>query len=358
MAESLQLPEVGKISPQAFDTFVYPHLGAKRLEVLVGPQAGVDIGVTRVASGVVMATTTDPLFVVPAYGWQRAAWFAAHIVASDAATSGLAPHLMTVDLNLPLSMTTKDFEEFWTAFASALQEMEIAVVSGHTARYEGCAYPMVGGATVMSIGPEDRYITAAGARIDDMVLCTKGAAIEATALMAATFPDYFIRQVGVDVQAAADRLFERMTVVPDARIAARVGVRDAGVTAMHDATECGVIGGVFEMAQAANLGIEIDDAAIPILPETAAICQVTGMDPLNAISEGTLLLTVRPQHVDAVLKALRAAQIDAAVIGRMQAKEKGRWRVQNGRKMPLVHPGVDPFWAAFSHVAEKAGGSS
>ena len=69
--------------------------------MLVGPQHGVDVGVVRVADGVAMALTADPVFVVPAYGWERAAWFAVHILASDASTSGLPLRWMSVDLNLP-----------------------------------------------------------------------------------------------------------------------------------------------------------------------------------------------------------------------------------------------------------------
>ncbi|SMC01750.1 Hydrogenase maturation factor [Sulfobacillus thermosulfidooxidans DSM 9293] len=349
---SSELPIIGKISPEVFQDYVYPNLGEKRPEVLVGPQSGVDIAITRVAPGTVMATTTDPVFIVPAYGWERAAWFAVHILASDAATSGLPPSLMTVDLNLPLSITTAEFEKLWTAFAHTCQQLGIAVISGHTARYEGCEYPMVGGATVMSIGPEDRYITTGMAEKGDMVLCTKGAAIEATGLFAATFPDYIRQHVGEDIWKQADALFDHMTVVEDARIAAEQGVRSDGVTAMHDATECGVIGGVYEIAEASNLGVVLQDDKIIVRPETQAICTLTGIDPLISISEGTLLLTVKPHAVDKVMAALAARHIDVSVIGEMRDASEGMWRERQGKRIPLEHPRIDPFWAAFGRLAQ------
>ncbi|AUW94203.1 MAG: AIR synthase [Sulfobacillus thermosulfidooxidans] len=346
-----EMPAMGKISPEVFRDYVYPNLGQDRPEVLVGPRSGVDIAITRVAPGTVMATTTDPVFIVPAYGWERAAWFAVHILASDAATSGLPPSLMTVDLNLPLTITTQDFQKLWEAFAKTCQSLGIAVVSGHTARYEGCDFPMVGGATVMSIGPEDRYVTTAMAEVGDLLLCTKGAAIETTGLMAATFPDYIRQHLGHDLWARADALFDEMTVVTDALTAAAQGVRSQGVTAMHDATECGVVGGVYEIAEASGLGVVMRDEAVIVREETKAICDLTGIDPLIAISEGTLLLTVKPHAVDKVMRALKAQGIDVSVIGEMRPASEGMWREAHGRRMPLVHPRIDPFWAAFGALA-------
>ncbi|PSR34792.1 MAG: AIR synthase [Sulfobacillus benefaciens] len=349
---STELPAIGKISPQAFHEYIYPYLGARNADVLVGPQSGVDIAITRVAPGIVMATTTDPVFVVPAYGWQRAAWFAAHILASDAATSGLPPTLMTVDLNLPLSMTTEEFGALWQHFANSCEAMGISIVSGHTARYQGCDYPMVGGATVMSIGPEEGYVTAGMARPGDILLCTKGAAIEATGLFAATFPNYIQQHLGVDIYQAADALFDQMSVVDDARIASRVGVREYGVTAMHDATECGVVGGVYEIAEASGVGVILLDDQILIRPEVRAVTDLISIDPLISISEGTLLLTVAPHRTDAVVQALAAHGIDTQIIGEMTDANQGMWRECKGKRKPLVHPRVDPFWEAFGRTME------
>ncbi len=350
-----ELPSIGKISPEVFRDYIYPNLGENRAEVLVGPQSGVDIAITRVAPGTVMATTTDPVFIVPVYGWNRAAWFAVHILASDAATSGLSPSLMTVDLNLPLSITTEQFQSLWTAFSTTCKQLGIAVISGHTARYEGCEFPMVGGATVMSIGPESEYITTSMAKKGDVILCTKGAAIEASGLFAATFPDYIEKHLGHDVLTRADALFEKMSVVEDAAVISAQGVRERGVSAMHDATECGVVGGVYEMAESSGLGVILQDDQIQVRPETRAICDLTGIDPLISISEGTLLAAVKPHAVDKVMSALKSRGIDSAIIGEMLDSSQGMWRESQGKRVALRHPRIDPFWAAFGRIAQDGG---
>lgn len=108
MARVQTRPPVGKVTPELFAEVIFERLGAEDEDVLVRPQHGVDFGIVRVAPGTVMALTSDPVFVVPAYGWRRAAWFAAHILASDAATSGLPLRWMAVDLNLPPDTSDED----------------------------------------------------------------------------------------------------------------------------------------------------------------------------------------------------------------------------------------------------------
>ncbi|MGH2679054.1 MAG: AIR synthase family protein [Actinomycetota bacterium] len=346
----------GKATPELFEQVILRRLGAKDADVLVGPQHGVDVGVVRVAGGVAMAVTADPVFVVPAYGWERAAWFAVHILASDAATSGLPLRWMSVDLNLPPSISDEDLAALWDAFHRTCEDLGIAVVTGHTGRYEGCDWPMVGGATCMALGSADAFVTTTMARPGDAVVVTKGPAIETTALFAATFPDRLVAALGEDMVRAADALFESMTVVPEATLARDFGLRDEGVTSMHDATEGGVVGGLLEVATASGIGIRVDRDRIPVRPEARAVCEHVGIDPYVAISEGSLIATVVPGRAEAFVDALAASGIDAAIVGEMRPREEGRTLVTAGEERPLTHPGLDPFWGAFGAWAAEAAG--
>jgi hydrogenase expression/formation protein HypE len=348
----------GKATAELFEEVILRRLGARDEDVLVGPQHGVDVGVVRVAGGVAMALTADPVFIVPAYGWERAAWFAVHILASDAATSGLPLRWMSVDLNLPPALSDPDLTALWDAFHATCEDLGIAIVTGHTGRYDGCDWPMVGGATCMALGPADAYVTPTMAHPGDAVVVTKGAAIETAALFAATFPDRLAAGVGEETVKAADSLFESMTVVPEAILAREFGLRDAGVTSMHDATEGGVIGGLLEVAAASNVGIRVDHERIPVRPEVRAVCDHIGIDPYTAISEGTLIATVVAGRAEAYVEALGGAGIEAAVIGDILPLDEGRTLVIEGREEPLTHPGLDPFWGAFgawtAHAATAA----
>ncbi len=344
------LPEIGKISPEIFEEIIYPHLGRRDPAVLVSPRHGVDFGVVELGGGEVMAVTCDPVFVVPQYGWERSAWFAVHILASDAAVSGLAPRWMTIDLNLPLEIDKGQFVRLWRAMHAECDRLGIAVIAGHTARYQGCAYPMIGGATVMATGPSGRYVTPAMAGVGEDVVITKGPGIEASALFAATFPKRVAAAHGEEFARRADALFWKMSVVEDALTAASVGVRDEGVTAMHDATECGLWGGLYEVARASRVGMRIERELVPVPEEVGKVCDLFGIDPFTAISEGTLVLTCRAHRTGEVLARLAAKGIAAARIGETLPEAEGITLHEGGRARRLEHPRVDPFWAAFGRA--------
>lgn len=342
------LPTVGKISPEIFDEVIYHRLGKKRDSVLVGPKNGVDAGIIDIGGGKVLALTTDPFFIVPQYGWERAAWFAVHILASDITTTGLPPQYMSIDLNLPMSITKDELEQMWNAVHSECEKLGITIVTGHTGKYDGCNYPMVGGCTLMSIGPKDAYITPAMAEVGDAVIMTKGCAIEASGIFAVTFKEKIAKNFGQQFADEAEDIFYQMSTVREALSLANIGVRKNGITAMHDATECGVYGGLFEIAQASRVGIVVEKEKIILSETVKIICDLFDMDPYISISEGTLLATCKPHKVDEALQTLTDENIDAAVIGEIVPAGEGRKLIEAGQEKPLEHPQVDPFWGAFA----------
>ncbi len=342
-----KLPDIGKISPEVFEELIFPRLGKKRDSVLVPPQNGVDVGIVEIGDQA-MAMTTDPVFIVPEYGYERAAWFAIHILASDVVTSGLPPTYLSIDLNLPMEMNGEQLETMWQVMHEECEKLGIAVVCGHTARYENCHFPMVGGATVMAVGPKDAYVTPRLAKEGDKIIITKGPAIESSGIFATMFPDKIASAFGQEFSDNAQNLFYQMSVVEDAMTAVSIGVREEGVSAMHDATECGIWGGVFELAQASGLGARLDKDAIVVEEGIREICDFFGIqDPFAAISEGTLIISCRPHKADAIVKALTEKNIPASVAGELTNPEYGITVIEGGQERPFEHPRVDPFWNAF-----------
>ncbi len=347
-----EIPEIGKISPEIFTELIYPRLGAKDNKILVGPQNGVDVGIIEIG-GKAVSLTTDPVFIVPEYGWERAAWFAIHILASDSATSGLKPKYLTIDLNLPMEMTKQQLTTMWETMNKECSRLGIAVVTGHTGRYENCHYPMVGGATVIGVGELDEYVTPRFARAGDKIIITKGPAIEAVGIFATMFPKLIAEKFGEAFSKKAEQIFYKMSTVEDAMTAVSVGRRDGGVTAMHDATECGIWGGLFEIAQAAGLGTRIEKEKIVVEEGIEEICRLFEIDPFASISEGTQIISCRPHKADAVVSALVTKGIKASIVGELTPPEKGMVLVTGGKEQKLEHPIVDPFWKAFYGAAEK-----
>ena len=346
------MPEIGKISPQIFKELIFPRLGAKSGSVLVGPQHGVDAGIVEIG-GKAVSFTCDPVFIVPQYGWERAAWFAIHIIASDSVTTGLKPTYLSIDLNLPMDMTRQQLETMWTIIHEQCEQMGITVITGHTARYENCQYPMVGGATLTGVGEMDEYVSPRFAKAGDKIIITKGPAIEACGIFAAMFPSILEEKFGAQFARKAEGIFYQMSVVEDAMTAITVGVRDNGVTSMHDATECGIWGALHEMAEAAGLGVRIEKESIVVEDGIPEICRFFDIDPYASISEGTLIISCRPHKADAVLDALKKKGIPSSIVGELTDAKKGMTLVEGGKEKKLLHPIVDPFWRAFYDAAAK-----
>jgi len=347
-----QMPEIGKISPAILNELIFPRLGAKSGKFLVGPQHGVDVGIVEIGDKAV-SFTCDPVFIVPEYGWEKAAWFAIHILASDAVTCGLKPKFLSIDLNLPMEMTREQLEIMWNTMHRECERLGISVICGHTARYENCHYPMVGGATIVGIGEKDEYVTPLLAKDGDKIIITKGPAIEATGIFATMFPQLIEKEFGRDFSQRAQQIFYQMSVVEDAIAAVSGGVRENGVTAMHDATECGVWGGLYELAQAAGLGARIEKEQIVVEACVEEICGYFGIDPYASISEGTLIIACREHKAQEVVEAISQKGIKSAIVGELVEPAKGMILVESGKEKKLEHPIVDPFWKAFYGALEK-----
>ncbi len=352
-------PALGKLSPEAFARVVAPHLGAERPEVLAGPRAGHDAAVVRIGAGRVMAVTTDPLSVIPALGPARSARLACHLIASDLWTTGIPPAYASVDFALPPHFTDEAFAEFWRAMSDEWAALGVAVVTGHTGRYDGCDLSIVGAATLIGVGDEGRYVTPAMASPGDRVILTKGCAVETAAVAASLCPERLgaaLASAGLD-EGALDRLRtleSKVSVVADCRAAVRAGVRERGVTAMHDATEGGVVGGLVELAKACGHDLRIERARVPLPPEVRVACEVLGVDPYTTLAEGALLATARPERAEAVLASLAEEGVAAADVGEVM-KGSGRvWIAEaDGNVVTLDEPAPDPYWAAYGRALRE-----
>ncbi len=347
-----EMPAIGKISPEIFEEMIFPRLGALNKNVLVGPQHGVDVGIVKIGNRAV-SLTTDPVFIVPEYGWERAAWFALHIIASDSVTSGLKPTYLSIDLNLPMEITKSQLDTVWGVIHRECERLGITVVTGHTGRYENCGYPMVGGATMLGVGGLDEYVSPRFIKPGDKIIITKGPAIEAVGIYATMFPELLAKKYGKAFSDKAQDIFYMMSVVEEALTAIQVGVRDDGISALHDATECGIWGGLYEVAQAAGLGVNVEKEKIVVTEGVNEVCDIMGIDPYASISEGTLIITCRPHKAEEVVALLAAKNIRSSVVGEVTEAKKGMVLIEKGKKKKLEHPIVDPFWRAFYDALAK-----
>jgi hydrogenase maturation factor len=293
--------------------------------------------------------STDPFFIVPAFGFSKAAWFGFHIIMCDVAVSGLMPKYLTIDLNLPPEMTESQLEEMWETVDAEAKKYAISIITGHTARYTGCNYPMVGGATSISVGKEEDLRGPHKVKVGDRIVITKGPAVETTGLLAVLFPQKFIAAGGEAFQQEAAAIFYQMSVMDDCAIARSY----RGVHAMHDATECGIWGGLYEMARAGNYGFVVEEGSIPLQPVIKKTAELFDFDPFCAISEGTLIAIVDKREADQLVKDLKGRGILSAAVGEVIPKDGGLNIIRDDKAFALEHPKVDPYWILVDKLSKE-----
>ncbi|TMI07664.1 hypothetical protein E6H34_07660 [Candidatus Bathyarchaeota archaeon] len=350
MPRSLRL---GKAGRNILESVIYRSLGASRSQIIIGPSFGVDNSIVRLSGGRVLAATTDPLSYIPSLGPEASAWLSVHLLASDLTTSGFSPEYGLFDFNLPPTLNDLNFGKYWRSFHRECKRLGLSIIGGHTGRYAGIDYTIVGGGVVMATGPDDRYVTSSMARDGDDIILTKGAAIETTAVLTRTFPQSVRKALGARLFDKAWNYLDKVSTVEDALTASSVGVRQSGVTAMHDATEGGVIAGMIELTSASNLGLIVDLEEIQISDETQMLCELFGIDPMVSLSEGSLIIASRPAKSGKILATLSSRGIPSQIVGRLTSKFRGCKGSTSKGKRSLRYPSVDPYWKAYSRAIAR-----
>lgn len=300
---------VGKVDPETLAA-VLAHTGDRRQDVLVGPAYGEDAAAIDLGDRT-LVVSSDPISLAA----ERIGTLGVHVACNDVAVSGADPAWLTAVVLVPETggEGTDGAERIDAIMADVEREasdLGVSVVGGHTEYVGQLSRPLL---SMTAMGTTDRVVPTGGATPGDRVLLTKGAGIEATAILATDFREDL--DVPDEVIDAAASFFEEISVVPDAR-----AVREYA-TAMHDPTEGGVFDGLVELAAASDVTVEVERAAIPVRAETERLCDALGVDPIHAFGSGALLATVPESTRAEALGALDDAGILAADIGTVRASE-------------------------------------
>ncbi|MBB5254691.1 AIR synthase family protein [Sulfurisphaera ohwakuensis] len=338
---------LGKIDEKIFSEIIYPNLGKRHKEVIVEPQSGVDTGAIDLGDGRVLVVKSDPVFIVPQFGFKKAAWFAVHILASDVMTSGIPPKYALIDLNLPPKIRDEEFKEMWLGIHEALNEINVMVVGGHTGVYEGTDYPMVGGFSMIGIGEKEKLGTPSKVRIGDSIIITKGPAIEATGLLVNLYPEYFRERLPQDIFKEAYDMYWKMSCWKDGLIASNVGIH-----LMHDATEGGVWNALVEIAMVTKKELRIYEDKLFINRAVKEVTSLVNIDPWSSISEGTMIII--SDKGEKIVEALKREGIESAIVGEVKEGEGVTLVKKDGSKQRIEKPTEDPFWRVFFELSKKA----
>jgi hydrogenase expression/formation protein HypE len=339
MADLPFLP-AGKLPAAALEAML-AHVPRGNPRVVVGAGLGEDAAVLDVGDRY-LVVATDPI----TFASDRIGWYSVHVNANDVAVLGARPLWFFAVLLLPEHGSRASTAELITAdIARTCAALGVSLCGGHTEITTGLERPIVIGQMLGEV-EKDRLLRKDRLEVGDRILLTRGAALEGTAILAREKLDVLETRLDRAVIAAAQRLlFEPgISIVEAARIAAGAG----RVRAMHDPTEGGVVTGIWELARAGGRGVRVSADAVPILPETRAVCDVLGLDPLRLIASGALLVAAEAGDAAAIGRALEAQGIPAVDIGDVRPAEEGMRIEVSGRWHPLEPADRDEIARVFA----------
>jgi hydrogenase maturation factor len=324
----------GKIPVALLRNLLARFAGPRNRRVVVGPGIGLDAAAIRF-DGRVLVAKTDPItFVTDEIGT-----YALLINANDLATMGARPRWFLASVLLPSRSTTAtSVKRLFGRLHAACRRLNVSLCGGHTEVTDAVTRPVVVGCLLGECAA-NRVLTAAGAKIGDSVLLTKGIAIETVSILARERPDEIRRRHGARFLARCRRYLTRpgVSVLAEARVALESG----GVHAMHDPTEGGLSAALYELAEAAGVGLEIEADRIRILPEAAQLCADFGLNPLGAISSGALLICADSAAERRTITRLRRAGIPVSRIGTVVSGKDGVTLIEKEQAHPFPRFKVD-----------------
>ncbi len=302
------------------------------------PRIGKNISVSRSRGGY-LASSSDPITGTSL----NIGWHAVNVSANDVATSGMIPDTLTVVVLLTEETKENQIGRIITEIDRTASGLGIIVSGVQSVVMPGLKRPIV---VVTALGSGDKFVTSSDAKQFDSILMTKTAGIEGTSILSHVTR---MERFSASVIRRGRSLIKEISVIEEARTA----FNTRKIHAMHDVTEGGIVGAVYEMSVASGLGFEINSDSIPIDHSTVEICSKFSIDPLRLIGSGSLLISCPPENSGTIIKALASKKIRCTSIGTFLPKRRGRWICDSNKRLKVEESSIqDEIWNALDEYGK------
>lgn len=320
--------KVGKISEAALCRSVLKQLKSKREETLLSPAVGEDCSAIKLGAGEAAVLSSNP---VTGHGKIYAA-LAIYSAVNNVAASGAEPVGAIVNLLLPENFKESRLKELSEQMEEVCQTLHIQILGGHT-EVTGAVLEPVFSVTAVGKAKESELLSAKQAKADQDIVLTKWIGLEGSVAIASKREKELLKRFPKAMVQKIQGMLAECSVLPEAALA-----RKSGVSAMHDVSSGGIYGALYELSEAAGVGLEIDLRAIPICQETVEICEYLGLNPYYLKSGGCMLMVC--EHGQELVRRLENEGIHSAVIGRT-TKDRAKTVLNQGEISYLERPKAD-----------------
>ena len=297
--------KVGKVPEAVLKRSVLKQIRTDRPEVLMGASVGEDCAAVALQEDEMFVLSTDPITGTA----KDIGHLAIQITLNDLASAGAEPIGVMLTFLLPEKLSEAKLRAMMEQAEEAAHAANVQIMGGHTEVTRVVNQPVI---SVVGVGraKKGRLISTAAARPGMDVIVTKWIGLEGTSIIAKEKETELLTRYPKALVDEAKGFDRYLSVLPEAATAVK-----SGVSAMHDVTEGGIFGALWEMAESAGVGLEIDLKKIPIRQETVEVCEFFDVNPYELISSGSMLMAASDGN--GLVRALEAEGIPAVCIGKV-----------------------------------------
>ncbi len=301
--------EVGKLNWDDLKYIIDKNKSVKRDEVRVRNGIGEDCAVIEYGD-FECVVSTDPVTGAD----KNIGKIAVHINCNDIASCGVEPIGILVTILAPPTSNLEDIKKIMNEIDEETKKLNVEILGGHTEITEA-VNKIVVSCTAIGKGKKNSAISTSGAKVGDSIIITKKLCLEGTSILVNDFYDKCKKILTEEEINIAKSYVESISVVKEGKIAG-----DHRANSMHDITEGGALGALWEMAKASNVGFKVYKEKMPISNITKKLCDEFGIDPLKFISSGSMVITT--ENGEELVKKMVESGIEATIIGCI-TEEKG-----------------------------------
>ncbi len=329
--------EIGKLPESVLKRSVIKQLHVKRPEVGAGPGIGEDCATVQIGPDEEMVLSTDPITGTASDIGE----LAVTISVNDLASAGAEPIGILLTVLLTPRMREAKLKAIMQQVDAACKRYNVQVIGGHTEVTDAVTQPLI---SVTAVGKvkKGQMVSTGGAKPDMDLVLTKWIGLEGTSIIAKDYEEQLLTKLPESLVETAKSFDKYLSVLPESRIAVQ-----HGVAAMHDVTEGGIFGALWEMGEASGIGLEVDLKSIPVKQETIEVCEFFGINPYELISSGAMLIAT--EDGNGLVRKLNEAGIASAIIGKSNSSNDKR--VLSGDEVRFLEPPkADALYAVNSNI--------
>ena len=317
----------GKLDWDELKQLIEKNKSVNREEVRIRSGIGEDCSVIKFGN-YECVLSTDPITASD----RNIGKLAVHVNCNDIASSGAETLGILVTILAPENTTINEINEIMKEIDNETKKLNVEILGGHT-EVTSAVNKIVVSCTAIGKIESGRAISTAGAKIDDDVVVTKKLCIEGTSILVNDYYEKALEVLDEIEMLEARSYIENLSVVKEGMLAG-----EFQVNSMHDITEGGVLGALWEVAEASNTGFRVYENEMPITDITRKLCKHFGINPLKLISSGSMIITTK--NGEMFTNYLKENGINATIIGKITEK-KGILVCSDGKEIEVQPPKRD-----------------